>query len=184
MSKLEIWKRTDSEEIADCRIFKIRKDNCIGSASNKKASFFVIENPDWVNIIALTKDEKILLIEQNRQGSEEITLEIPGGMVDEGEEPLICAERELLEETGFVANEMFYLGKSRPNPAIQSNWIYHFFAKDCENKGETKFDEHESIETKLVDLDQIENLIESEQITHSLVLSGFYRFEKFIGKMK
>ena len=55
MSKLEIWKRTDSEEIADCRIFKIRKDNCIGSETNKKASFFVIENPDWVNIIALTK---------------------------------------------------------------------------------------------------------------------------------
>ncbi len=180
MSKLEEWKRIDSEEIADCRVFKIRKDFCVNSETEKEASFFVIENPDWVNIIALTKDERVVLIEQYRQGSGEITLEIPGGMIDEGEDPKFCAERELLEETGFVAKEMIYLGKSRPNPAIQSNWIYHFFAKNCEKTSETNFDEHESIESQLVDLSKINSLIEAEKITHSLVLNGFYRFKNYL----
>lgn len=181
--KLKVWRKLRSKQIADCRVFTVREDYCKND-ENETASFFVIENPDWVNIIAVTKDDKVVLIEQYRHGTEEITLEIPGGMVDEGEEPAKCAERELLEETGFIAKEFIYLGKSRPNPAIQTNWIYHFFAKGCEKTGETKFDEHENINTKLVDLSDVESLIESEQITHSLVLSGFYRFEKNLKKSK
>lgn len=180
-NRVKSWKKFQSKQIADCRIFKVREDFC-KNEDDETANFFVIENPDWVNIIAVTKDEKVVLIEQYRQGTEEITLEIPGGMVDEGEDAAKCAERELLEETGFKASEIICLGKSRPNPAIQSNWIYHFIAKDCEKTGETKFDEHESINTKLIDLSEIENLIESEEITHSLVLAGFYRFEKYLKK--
>jgi 8-oxo-dGTP pyrophosphatase MutT (NUDIX family) len=177
--KVNTWKKIESKPIADCRVFKVREDFCESSQNGTKASFYVIENPDWVNIIALTKDEKVILIEQFRQGMNEVTLEIPGGMVDEGEEPLECAERELLEETGFVAKEMIFLGKSHPNPALQENRMFHFLALDCEKSGETKFDEHESIETKLVELNEIPKLITDEKITHSLVIAGFYRFEKY-----
>lgn len=179
---MEIWKKLESKEIADCKVFKVREN--LSENSDKTAKFYVIENPDWVNVIALTKDEKVVLIEQFRHGTEEITLEIPGGMVDDAEDASKCAERELLEETGFVAKMMIYLGKSRPNPAIQTNWIYHYLAKDCEQIENTKFDEHEDIGTKLVDLNEIESLIESEKITHSLVLAGFYRFEKYLNKQK
>lgn len=175
--KLAVWKIKESKEIADCRVFTVREDFCENSETKQEASFFVIENPNWVNIIALTKDEEVILIEQFRQGTNEVTLEIPGGMVDEGEEPIKCAERELLEETGFVAEEMIFLGKSRPNPAIQTNWIYHFFARDCEKTGETKFDEHEDIIVKLVKISEVKRLIKNEKITHSLVLAGFYKFE-------
>jgi ADP-ribose pyrophosphatase len=179
---LKIWKRIESEEIADCRVFKVRREHSENSETGARADFFVVENPDWVNVIALTTDEKVILIEQFRHGTQEVTLEIPGGMVDEDEDPENCAARELLEETGYAAGEMIYLGKSRPNPAIQSNRIYHFLAKNCEKFRETKFDEHEDIETKLVRLDEIERLIETEAITHSLVLAGFYRFEKYLKK--
>jgi 8-oxo-dGTP pyrophosphatase MutT (NUDIX family) len=177
--KVNTWKIIESKPIADCRVFKVREDFCESSENGTKASFFVIENPDWVNIIALTTDEKVILIEQFRQGTNEITLEIPGGMVDEGEEPLQCAKRELLEETGFVAKEIIYLGKSHPNPALQENVMFHFLALDCEKSGKTKFDEHESIDTKLVELKEIDKLIEEEKITHSLVLAGFYKFTKY-----
>ena len=176
----ETWKRTNSKQIADCRVFRVREDFCERESGGTKHTFFVLENPDWVNIIALTKDNKVILIEQFRHGTEEITLELPGGMVDEQESAEDAARRELLEETGFEASEMIYLGKSRPNPVLQNNWIYHFLARNCEKTGYTNFDEHESIVTKLIRLQDIEQLIESEQITHSLVLAAFYKFRSRI----
>jgi 8-oxo-dGTP pyrophosphatase MutT (NUDIX family) len=173
----EIWKRKASKQIADCRVFKVREDFCQRSSDGAEHTFFVVENPDWVNIIALTKNAQVVLIEQFRQGTEEIILEIPGGMIDENEEPIIAAARELIEETGFAAREILPLGKSRPNPAIQNNWIYHFLALDCEKTEDTAFDEHESVITKLMPLEEIDRLIGTGQITHSLVLAAFYKFK-------
>jgi len=177
--QVEIWKRQSSEEIADCRVFKVREDFCRRESDAAEHNFFVVESPDWVNIIALTEDNAIVLIEQFRHGTQEIILEIPGGMVDEGEQAEAAARRELLEETGYSSDEFIFLGKSRPNPAIQTNWIYHYLALDCEKTEETAFDEHESVATKLVPLAEIENLIKSGEITHSLAITGFYYFNLY-----
>jgi 8-oxo-dGTP pyrophosphatase MutT (NUDIX family) len=172
--QVEIWKRESSEAIADCRVFKVREDFCERDSDGAKHSFFVIEAPDWVNVIALTKGKEVVLIEQYRQGTEEITLEIPGGMIDDGEQAAVAARRELTEETGYESNKFLYLGKSRPNPALQNNWMHHYLALDCEKTQETAFDEHESLLTKLVPLAEIGNLIEIGAITHSLAVAGFY----------
>jgi len=177
--KVETWKRISSEGIADCRVFKVREDLCERSSDGKTSTFFVLENPDWVNIIALTKTQEVVLIEQFRHGTGEIILEIPGGMVDENESAETAARRELLEETGYSSNDFILLGRSHPNPAIQSNKLYHFLALDCEKTHETAFDEHESLATKLVSLSEITNLIEAEKITHSLVLAAFERFSNY-----
>ena len=179
----EIWKRKSSKQITDCRIFKVREDFCERESDNSKNSFFVIENPDWVNIIGLTKDDEVILIEQFRHGSEEIILEIPGGMLDENEKPEIAAKRELAEETGFAAKKIIYLGKSAPNPAIQNNTIFHYLALDCEKTQKTNFDEHESVITKLVPVSEIENLIASGEITHALAIAGFYYFSLYQNKL-
>jgi 8-oxo-dGTP pyrophosphatase MutT (NUDIX family) len=172
--KVDVWKRKRSKKIADCRVFKVREDFCERESDGKQSSFFVIENPDWVNIIAVTKESQIVLIEQFRHGTEEIILEIPGGMIDEGESPETAARRELLEETGFSSGNFIFLGKSEPNPAIQNNALYHYLALDCEKTEETKFDEHESVVTKLVPRTEIENLIKNGKITHSLVIAAFH----------
>ncbi len=178
--KAETWKRNSSKQIADCRVFKVREDFCERESDKIQHSFFVLENPDWVNVIAVTKDRKVVLIEQFRHGIEQNILEIPGGMIDENEEPETGARRELLEETGYSAEKFIFLGKSHPNPAIQNNLIYHFLAEDCEKLSEVEFDEHESVVTKLFDMDEIENLIEDETITHSLVLAAFLRYSNYL----
>jgi len=172
--KPDTWTRKESKEVADCRVFKVREDSCERASDGKAATFYVIENPDWVNVIALTQAKEAVLIEQFRHGSEEIILEIPGGMLDENEARETAAKRELLEETGYSSDEFVYLGKSRPNPAINNNWIYHYAALNCEKTDETAFDEHESVITKLIPLAAIPNLIKSEKITHSLAIVGFY----------
>ena len=172
----EIWKRISSEQIADCRVFKVREDLCEHSSDGRQHTFFVIEAPDWVNVIGLTEEKEVVLIEQYRQGTEEIVLEIPGGMIDAGEEPATAARRELLEETGFSAREVIYLGKTHPNPAIQNNTMFHFLALGCEKTHDTALDEHESVVTKLVSLDEVKNLILDGKFTHSLAVAAFCFF--------
>jgi 8-oxo-dGTP pyrophosphatase MutT (NUDIX family) len=173
---VEIWKRIESKTIADCRVFRVREDFCERVSDRQKASFFVVENPDWVNVIALTSKQEVVLIEQFRHGSGEIILEIPGGMIDENELPETAARRELLEETGYSSKDFILLGKSQPNPAIQNNTIFHFLAIDCEKTEEVKFDEYESAVTKLLSLTAVPNLIMTGEISHSLVIAAFQYF--------
>ncbi len=179
-TQVETWETVESKQIADCRIFKVREDSA--QSGDKTGKFYIIENPDWVNVIAITKDSEIVLIEQFRHGIGETILEIPGGMVDAGEEAETAARRELLEETGFAAQEFVFLGKSRPNPAINDNWLYHFAAFNAEKIEDVKFDDHESVVTKLYPLDSIPELIKSGEITHSLVLAAFYYFSFYTEK--
>jgi ADP-ribose pyrophosphatase len=179
--KAETWERIESKEIADCRVFKVRED--LSQNGDKTGKFYVIENPDWVNVVAVAKNYDIVLIEQYRHGIEEITLEIPGGMIDGDESPETAARRELLEETGYSSSEFILLGKSRPNPAIQNNWIYHFAALNAEKNDDVKFDEHESVVTKLCPMMTLPNLIKSGEITHSLVLAAFQYFSFYMMKV-
>lgn len=142
--------------------------------------FYVIEAPDWINVIPLTSDNEVVMIEQYRHGTDEITLEIPGGMVDAGESPRESAARELLEETGYAATgELVALGKTRPNPAIQNNWIHTFLARDVQFQHEPEFDGTEHTVVRLVPLARIPSLIADGSITHALVVVGFHWLSLF-----
>jgi len=173
-SKPDTWQRRSSKKVADCRVFTVREDDSVRASDGREGSFFVIESRDWVNVIAMTVDQRVVLIEQFRHGVEETILEIPGGMIDPGEDPLNAAKRELAEETGYTSDNWTFLGKSRPNPAIQNNVIFHYLAADSAQTLEKEFDEHESITTKLLSLDGVSKLIATGEITHSLVIAAFY----------
>ncbi len=177
--KVARWRRKSSTWLADCRVFKVREDISVCEDTDAEHSFYVIESPEWVNIIPLTANDEVVLIEQYRHGIEDVALEIPGGLVDKGESPEEAAIRELAEETGYMPREIVLLGKSRPNPAIQNNWVYHYLALDCELKHEVRFDQHESVSTGLVPLAEIAPLISEGMITHSLVIAAFHWFSLY-----
>ena len=170
-----LWRRERSEQVADCRVFKVRRDYSADPRDGRVHDFYVIEAPDWINVIPLTDDGRVVLIEQYRHGTGEVSLEIPGGMVDEGESPRDAAARELLEETGYEAGEVVLLGKTRPNPAIQDNWIHTFVARGVKYKCEPSNAGTEQTVVRLVELERIPSLIEEGKITHALVVVGFHR---------
>ena len=169
------WRRRSTERWADCRVFTVRRDINISPRDGREHDFYVIEAPDWINIIPLTADEEVVMIEQYRFGTDEVTLEIPGGMVDEGETPREAAAREMLEETGYAATgEVVALGKVRPNPAIHNNWIHTFLARDVSLRQKPVIESTEHTVVRLVPLARIPSLIADGTITHSLVVVGFH----------
>jgi 8-oxo-dGTP pyrophosphatase MutT (NUDIX family) len=138
--------------------------------------FYVLHAPDWINIIPLTNDRRVVLVRQFRHGIEDFTLEIPGGMCDEGEAPIDAARREMREESGYEAREIVPLGWVHPNPAIQGNGCHSFLASSAYEAGPPDPDPNEQFEVTTVPIAEIPKLIEEGRITHSLVIAAFHLY--------
>ena len=137
-------------------------------------TFYRINAPEWINVIPLTEDDHVLFVRQYRFGTEDFTLEIPGGMCDPGETPREAALRELLEETGHAAGELISLGAVHPNPALQSNRCHSYLARDLTRVGDPQPDTHESFDQLRVPLARVRGMIASGEVTHSLVIAAFH----------
>ena len=175
------WKKLDSEQIANYRIFKMRKDVRRSPRTGAEHSFFVLESPDWVNVVALTPENQVVMIHQFRHGTAEITLEIPGGMVDSHEnDPAEAIRRELLEETGYAAEEIIHIGTVAPNPAFLNNRCYTYLALTARWQQEPQFDGAEDIAVELIPIEEIAGLIGNGRITHALVVAAFYHYENYL----
>jgi len=177
---VEAWKKLDSQQISDHRIFRIRQDRSLSPRTGESHTFFVLESGDWINVIPVTPQGRVVLIHQYRHGTEEVSLEIPGGMADDGDPSLLeSARRELLEETGYEAVEIVLIGSVTPNPAFLTNRCHTFLALGSRPVRSPQFDGAEDIEVEEVDLSSIPALITSRKITHALVVAAFYHLERY-----
>ena len=171
------WTWQSGRELADCRVFKLRTETFQSPKTGLPHDFYVLHSSDWVNVIPFTDAGEILLVRQYRVGRREMSLEIPGGMVDAGEQPEAAAARELLEETGYAPRSLAPLGTIDSNPAILNNVTHSFLALGCEPKAATHFDSTEDIELVKVPSSRIDELLRSGEIRHPLVAVAFLHWK-------
>jgi ADP-ribose pyrophosphatase len=177
---IQPWKKVSDRVDYDCGFFKVHVQDSLSPLTGKEHPFYVLDTHDWVNVIALTPDRQVLLVSQFRHGSEEISVEIPGGAVDRKDaSPLEAGKRELLEETGYQAAQWFSLGAVRPNPAILNNRCHFFLATGAEWAAELHLDEAEELECALVPLGEIPARIRDGRISHALVIAAFQLLDLF-----
>lgn len=172
------WEKIGSQELGKFRIFNVRSDRKISPRTQAEHDFFVIDCANWVNVIAITPDQKIVMVEQYRHGSNTVELEIPGGMIDAADaSPVTAGTRELREETGYEGERARLLGEIFPNPAIMDNICYTVLVENCRNLHPVEFDSGEDLITRLVPIADLPKLVAEKKIGHSLVAVALYHFE-------
>jgi ADP-ribose pyrophosphatase len=170
---LDRWTLLKRRCVSDHRIFRIHEDRYRFESNGAERDFVVLDSPDWINVVPVTGDGQVVLIRQYRHGTREATLEVPGGIVEPGEDPYETARRELVEETGFVPTRVRLLGTVAPNPAIQNNHCHCFVAEGATKSREPALDPWEYIEVVLEPLERIPELVHTGAIQHALVVASF-----------
>jgi 8-oxo-dGTP pyrophosphatase MutT (NUDIX family) len=157
-----------------CRIFSLANYKATSRVSGREGIYHVLQCPEWVNIIPVTPERQVVFIRQFRAGIRAHTLEIPGGMMDPTDKnPVEAARREMMEETGYDSSDVRFLGKIHPNPAIQNNFCHSFLAVGAHKANHPQPDAMEEVQTVLVPLDRVPELISTGEISHALVVTAF-----------
>lgn len=153
---------------------RFRLDKC-ELPNGKFLDATILEFSAWANILAITKNQEAVLIQQYRHGVQEVLWEIPGGVVEDGEDPLQGIQRELLEETGYTASQFIEVGKLYPNPAFQTNTMYCFLALEAERVTGQSLDDGEDIEVHLVPVDDLVPMIRRGEFLHALDVAVLFQ---------
>ncbi len=171
---IQKWKVLDSKELFKAGFFKLRTDRCELPDARVMPHYYVFEFRDWVNVVAVTKSQQMILVEQYRHACEEVALEIPGGSTDpqDANDHAQAASRELIEETGYQAKKLLYVGRHRPNPAMQNNWMHTYLALECEKIAEQSLDPFEDMRVLLVPIKEAYEMTLDGRINHSIVMAS------------
>jgi 8-oxo-dGTP pyrophosphatase MutT (NUDIX family) len=181
MNRAETWQEVAREAIADCRIFLVERSIAVSPTDGVQHAFHRIQAPSWAQILPITASGDAVLVRQYRHGAQQVTLEIPAGMVDPGEDPAAAALRECYEETGYRAAVAQPLGVVNPNPALFANRLYSFFATDVEPAGAIQNTSTELTEPVLVPVRDLPRLLLSGEIDHALVAATLWRYLHLYG---
>lgn len=199
------WKERSRETTFESPIFRLTTSDR-ESAEGKRGRFLIVDCPDWVTVIPVFRSpagssvgyasgsddgqaggpagsdgggaEHFVLVRQFRHGAERITMEFPGGIIDEGETPEAAAARELTEETGYVSESITLLGTSFPNPALMTNRCHIFLARDARPLARQSLDELEAISVRTVPVSAILAGNEPEFDRHAIMLAALELYRR------
>ena len=174
--RLERWKRASTRRVGEYRVFAVDQHAMLDPGGNAARDVFTFSCPDWCNVVAVTDDGELILIWQYRHGVDALSLEIPGGVIDEGESAEAAARRELREETGYEARSWEPLLFTHPNPALQGNRCFAFLATGAHLAGKAAFDENEECEVVRMPATSAATLVAEGHVTHALVVSALQAF--------
>lgn len=173
----ERWIRGEERTLASTRVLDLRAVQYFHEGRSTGRDFVVIAAPDWVNVVAVDPQGRLVLVRQFRHGVDEFSLELPGGVIEGGETPVEAALRELREETGYVAAQGRVLGWVHPNPAIQNNRCHFVLAEGVVRSSKTAWDQDEEIEVSTAPAAEVLAWARQGRITHSLVLCALFHYQ-------
>ncbi len=174
---IKAWQTVSRRSAGDFRIFEAEFVEREHPHTKQHSPFVVLNSPAWVNILPITVQQRIVMVRQYRHGIDRVCLELPGGMVDKGEDPCDAGMRECLEETGYgsiVRAE--HLGSQHPNPAFMTNECHSFVWTGCEVVQPQKLDRNEDIEVVLMTFDETVEALRRGEISHSLMMNAFFLY--------
>lgn len=170
------WKKLGARPLLKTRIFDVESVDFQHPNRAEPRDFFLIHPPDWVNVLALTPQHELVLVRQFRFGTNDISLEIPGGVMDPGEDPATTGARELQEETGFVGAAPQLLGFVHPNPAMQTNRCHLVLIENAARSAALKWDRDEEFEIFTLPVEDVYARAYQGEITHAMVLNALLLF--------
>lgn len=175
-SKKEGWQTLRQEAGPDLRLFRVRFDDMRNPRNGEASRMVILEAEDSVNVIPATADGRILFVRQYRFGIGAYTLELPGGIVDKGEDHRQAAERELLEETGYSGGQWSYLGKIASNPVFMDNYIHHWVARGVERTSAQQLDPGEEVEVVAIPQDEARRRLLRGEFQHPHAVNALLLF--------
>jgi len=171
------WERRGERSLASTRIFDVLEVGFHHPSRGDENDFVVVRAPDWVNVLALTPDGRLVLVRQFRFGANDLFLETPGGVIEAGEDPVVAGTRELREETGYVGDSARLLASVHPNPAILDNRCHFVLVEGAVLRAPLDLDADEEIEVLTLPVEDALAWARTGRITHSLVVAALMHFE-------
>ena len=172
-----IWREIDRTSLLDAHIFEVFRSRC-RAIDGKETDYVLVDSPDWCNVIAPVERSDgvrcFAMARQYRQGSRSVTVEFPGGLVDDGESPEAAALRELEEETGYTAESLLLIGRVNPNPAFMSNAAYTYLAEGVRLDRDQALDENERLDAVLVPVDEVVRFVRPDFHVHAIMMSALH----------